>query len=309
MKPMLAGKYEPELIQRQLPVLAQPKLDGIRLLIRDGIAWTRSLKPLRSTWVQSWVGNNKRQLEGLDLEVVTGDPLAPDAYRRTSSAVMSYDNQDALNSKFYVFDRWDSADCYLDRFWDISNTELPTFCEILETVTISTMEQLLEYEAGLLAKGHEGVILRDPQGYYKFGRSTPKEGKLIKMKQFLDTEATIIATHELMHNANEQTINELGYAERSGHKDNLVPMGCLGALEAQGSFPDGSDFTVRIGTGFDEEMRLRLWRDRDRLIGRIVKFKYFPTGAKEAPRFPVFLGFRDADDMDPKPQPEQLSFF
>jgi len=309
MKPMLACKFDRTLVESQLPVLAQPKLDGIRLLIRDGIAWTRSLKPLRSTWVQSWVTRHKSQLEGLDLEVVTGDPLAPDAYRRTSSAVMSYDNQDALNSKFYIFDMWDSADIYLNRFWHISNIELPTFCEVLETVTISSMESLLEYEAGLLARGHEGVILRDPNGYYKFGRSTPKEGTLVKMKQFLDTEATVTAVHELRHNANEQTINELGYAERSGHQENLIPMDTLGAIQCVGRWPDGSEYEVRIGTGFDEETRLRLWRQRDELIGRVVKFKYFLTGAKEAPRFPVFLGFRDADDMDPKPQSQQLSLF
>lgn len=307
MLPMLAGKYDRKLIEKQLPVIAQPKLDGIRLLIRDGIAWTRSLKPLRSTWVQSWVAHHKHQLEGLDLEVVTGDPLAPDAYRRTSSAVMSYDNSDALNSKFYVFDIWNSPDPYVTRFADLQNMELPTFCVILESILIPSMTHLLEYEADLLARGHEGVILRDPDGYYKFGRSTPKEGKLIKMKQFIDAEAKIIATHELRHNANEATINELGATARSGHQENLVPMDTLGAIECVGLWPDGSMYSVRIGTGFDEETRLRLWRDRDNLIGKMVKFKYFPTGAKEAPRFPVFLGFRDPDDMDP--QPEQMSLF
>lgn len=309
MLPMLAGKYDAKLIERQLPVIAQPKLDGIRLLIRDGIAWTRSLKPLRSTWVQSWVAHHKKQLEGLDLEIVTGDPLAPDAYRRTSSAVMSYDNADALNSKFYVFDIWNSPDPYLTRLADLTDMELPTFCEILESVSISDMEGLLRYEASLLEQGHEGVILRDPDGYYKFGRSTPKEGKLIKMKQFLDTEAVIIQTHELMHNANEATINELGATSRSGHQENLIPMDTLGAIEVMGIWPDGSTYYVRIGTGFDDETRLRLWRDRDNLIGKIVKFKYFPTGVKEAPRFPVFLGLRDPADMDPEPESQQMSLF
>lgn len=309
MKPMLACKFDATIVQGQFPVYAQPKLDGIRLLIRDGIAWTRSLKPLRSTWLQSWVNSNKKELEGLDVEVVTGDPLAPDAYRRTSSAVMSYDNSDALNSKFYVFDIWNSVESYSRRFEELLSLDMPPFCNVLETELIWNMEDLLLYEAGLLERGHEGVIIRNPDGYYKFGRSTPKEGSLIKMKQFVDTEATITAVHELRHNANEQTINELGYAERSGHQDNLIPMDTLGAVQCVGRWPDGSEYEVRIGTGFDEETRLRLWRDRDQLIGRIVKFKYFPTGAKEAPRFPVFLGFRDADDMDGSTEPQQLSLF
>ena len=31
--------------------------------------------------------------------------------------------------------------------------------------------------------------------------------------------------------------------------------------------------------------------------GRLVKFKFFPLGSKEAPRFPIFLGERHPDDL------------
>lgn len=31
--------------------------------------------------------------------------------------------------------------------------------------------------------------------------------------------------------------------------------------------------------------------------GRIVKYKHFPVGAKEAPRHPVYLGLRDPPDL------------
>lgn len=309
MKPMLASKYDEQLIERQLPVIAQPKLDGIRILIRDGIAWTRSLKPLRSSWVQSWVANNKKALEGLDCEIITGPATAKDAYRRTSSAVMSYDNEDALQSKLHIFDIWDSVEGYYDRYNDLllQSAYWPDFCTLVDIEWCWSVEDIRAYEAKLLAQGHEGVILRNPNSFYKFGRGTPKEGQLIKVKQFEDTEATIIATHELMHNANEQKTNELGYSERSGHKDNLVPMGVLGAIEARGHFLDGSEYTVRIGTGFDDDDRRMLWAGRDALIGKLVKFKYFASGMKEAPRFPVFLGLRDAEDTSPKP--EQMSLF
>lgn len=309
MKPMLAGEFKEEIIQGQFPLLAQPKLDGIRLLIRDGIAWTRSLKPLRSSWVQSWVAHNKKVMEGLDGEIIVGSPLAKDAYRRTSSAVMSYNNDDSSNAKFYVFDSWDRIQPYAEFYSDLIWRQLPDFCEVLACRRVHSMEELFEYEKELLEEGHEGVILRDPEGFYKFGRSTPKERKLIKLKRFVDAEAKIVATHERMHNGNEATLNELGYTHRSGHQDNLFPMDTLGALQCVGHWPDGSEYEVRIGTGFDDETRLRLWRERDLLIGRIVKFKYFPSGAKEAPRFPVFLGFRDADDMDPPTEPDQMELF
>jgi DNA ligase-1 len=55
-----------------------------------------------------------------------------------------------------------------------------------------------------------------------------------------------------------------------------------------------------IGTGFTADQRQLLWSVGDNLIGRVVKYKSQPTGVKEKPRFPVFLGFRDAVDMDAK---------
>jgi hypothetical protein len=32
-------------------------------------------------------------------------------------------------------------------------------------------------------------------------------------------------------------------------------------------------------------------------MGKVVKYKSQPTGVKDKPRFPVFLGFRDVVDM------------
>jgi DNA ligase-1 len=43
--------------------------------------------------------------------------------------------------------------------------------------------------------------------------------------------------------------------------------------------------------------RVTLWQQRDTLIGRLVKFKHQPSGAKEAPRFPKFIGFREPWDL------------
>jgi DNA ligase-1 len=43
--------------------------------------------------------------------------------------------------------------------------------------------------------------------------------------------------------------------------------------------------------------RVTLWQDRKSLIGRVVKFSHQPSGAKEAPRFPKFIGFRESWDM------------
>jgi DNA ligase-1 len=50
-----------------------------------------------------------------------------------------------------------------------------------------------------------------------------------------------------------------------------------------------------IGSGFDDALRFTYWLSPP--IGQIVKYKYFPSGSKDKPRFPIFLGIRDEGDM------------
>ena len=57
--------------------------------------------------------------------------------------------------------------------------------------------------------GGEGLILRNPDGVYKFGRSTPKQQLSIKVKFFEQDEFEVIGFTERMHNANQAKINEL----------------------------------------------------------------------------------------------------
>ena len=297
MRVMLAGQFVPEKVQRLLPMFAQPKLDGIRMFVMEGVAYTRSLKPVRAEWLQRLIRENADSLEGLDGEIIAGDPTAPDAYRRTNSSIMSFAKPDDIT--FHVFDVWNQGGIFDDRISHLRSLALPDFCQIVETRLLHSLEEISEYERELLLAGHEGVILRNPRSYYKLGRGTPTEGELIKLKQFADMEARVVGFAEFMHNANELTTNELGYAERSSHQDGLVPMGTLGALLAEGRWPDGTPFKVRIGTGFDQATRQEIWDNQIDYLGKLVKFKFFPGGVKEAPRFPVFLGFRDADDMPP----------
>jgi len=54
VKPMLAGKCEQPSALR-FPVLATPKLDGIRCLKINGRAVSRSFKPISNTFIREWI--------------------------------------------------------------------------------------------------------------------------------------------------------------------------------------------------------------------------------------------------------------
>mgnify|MGYP003413024970 len=130
-------------------------------------------------------------------------------------------------------------------------------------------------------------MVRSSSGHYKFGRSTTKEGILLKLKRFFDAEAVITEAHELMHNANEATTNALGYTERSSHKANMLGMDVLGKFTV-----DWNGITFDVGTGFNAQQRAQYWSEPDRCVGKTITFKYQSVGPSGKPRFPVFLGFR-----------------
>ena len=98
IKPLLA--CEVPLEQVRLPVYVSTKLDGIRCVIIDGVAYSRSLKPIRNKFIQSIIGNEK--YNGFDGELVVGNIYDKDVFQKTTSGVMS--EQGEPNFVFYVFD-------------------------------------------------------------------------------------------------------------------------------------------------------------------------------------------------------------
>ena len=71
-KPLLAHTIE-DTSAVKFPCIVSPKLDGIRCIIIDGVAMSRSLKPIRNEYVQKCIGN--REYNGLDGELIVGDGL------------------------------------------------------------------------------------------------------------------------------------------------------------------------------------------------------------------------------------------
>jgi len=297
LKPMLAGKATDdqlrELFKKFGKLHASPKLDGIRCMIQDGVALSRSLKPIRNKHVQSLLG--QKEFNGLDGELIVGAPTDGDVYRNTCSKVMSENKE--FKFTFWVFDTFLYPTMpYADRM-DIVHQLCPQqtgFTNILNYEVVTNMGQLQDYETDCLSIGYEGIILRDPSALYKHGRSTAKEGGLIKVKRFSDSEARILDMEEQMKNNNEKKVNELGRGQRSSHKANKSPKGTLGALVVKDEY---SGVQFNIGTGFSDNVRNQLWEHKDDLIGQVVKYKYFDIGVKEAPRHPVYIGMRIPEDM------------
>ena len=76
------------------------------------------------------------------------------------------------------------------------------------------MTDLLAYEKEALSQGFEGIMLNDPFATYKFGRSTVKEGIILKVKRFKHEEARIVGFTEQMENLSESFEDDLGPESR-----------------------------------------------------------------------------------------------
>ena len=165
---------------------------------------------------------------------------------------------------------------------------------VLTQTMVFSRGSMLSLEESYLHMGYEGLMLRTPNGLYKNGRSTLNQGWLMKLKRFTDSDAQIIGLTERMHNANEAKLNELGNKSRSSHKANMIPTGTLGAFQVR-DIHTGVEF--EIGTGMGDALRAEVWQNGHKYLGGFLKYKSFPSGGYDKPRFPVFLGFRDVRDI------------
>lgn len=306
----------------KFPVLASPKFDGIRALVvgtTDGAAhlMSRHFKLIPNVSIQQTLA--RKELRGLDGEIVTYTDGKMDDFHTVQSKVMTSEGDPDF--VFHVFDLIDRpSDMFVNRL--AATKYLVSLLDITENLPIVYTPhtriyndfELTEYENLKVGAGFEGVMLRSPQGPYKFGRSTEDEGILLKLKRFVTEEAYVIGYLEEMQNNNPQQKDNLGKAKRSSHKANKRPKGRVGALIckpfADGPFTEGEVLELSaligdeevekyikahpsfflVGSGFTADQRWEFAKE----CPEVITFKHQPHGRKIGgkPRTPIFLGVR-----------------
>jgi DNA ligase-1 len=287
MKPMLAPAIV-DVNKLQFPLIASPKIDGIRCLIVNTQPMSRSMKPIPNVYIRQTL--SMPGFDGTDGELI----IPQYNFNQIQSEVMSFEGKP--NFEYHVFDLHNQSSVFTERHKALCNLvkriDLP-YIKIVPQIVINNLEELLAYEKECLEAKYEGVMLRHPDSPYKYGRSTLNQAYLLKLKRFHDAEATIVGFTERMSNQNESFTNALGHTERSSAKEGLVPDNTLGSLQVETE--NGVDFDV--GSGFTQSERDDLWNKKETLVGQLIKFKYQEIIEETGrPRFPVFLGFRHIED-------------
>jgi DNA ligase-1 len=237
-----------------------------------------------------------------------GELMSDGKFGNVQSAIMSY--QGTPDFTYHVFDHipmWEDPRHhrmilteYYDRMEMLKKVMRALILPVgLNVIMVNTFmayneDELLDFEQDCVMVGYEGICFRSPASPYKFGRSTWNEGWLVKMKRFEDDEATIVGTVELEHNDNDPEKDNLGYTVRTSHQSGMVAGNKLGAFTVVSKNWKES---FKVGSGLCQTDREELWKVRESLIGKTIKFKYQPHGTKDRPRTPIFLSFRNSSDM------------
>jgi len=150
-----------------------------------------------------------------------------------------------------------NAELFEARQATLKALQLPAWCEVLTHTRCASEDHLDRYEAAILDKGGEGVMLRKPQSLCQHKRSSD----LLKLKRSQSAEAVVID-------------HAKGHGKHAGRCGAIV-------AEYQGKL-------FKLGTGLSDEQR-----DNPPKAGELVTFSFFELTRGGTPRFPVFVATRN----------------
>lgn len=310
MKPLLARDWD----QKKLvfPVGVQPKIDGVRGLTTEGGLTGRSLKKHKNVYTTNFY--SRPEYAWLDGELAAELETHPELCRITSSALSTIEGEPY--TLFHVFDclhKHVITAPYKDRYEYLAdhlnsqhNRGLCQNAKLVPMHIARSLDELLVWEDRWLAAGYEGLIIRNLNALHKEGRSSSLKCELWRIKRFIEEEALVVGLEEGEDNNNEAQTNELGRTFRTSHMDNKVPNGTVGNLQCKmlkdviynGTLILSKDQIVTVSPGvLTLAERKYYWDNQDKIVDHVIKFKFFPKGIKDKPRFPTYQSHRSSEDQ------------
>jgi len=293
-KPMLAPNEQIDIKTLKYPLLVSYKLDGIRCIFRNGEMTSRALKQFPNVQLRNRFEHFTKLSKDKDI-ILDGELLAKSiTFNELSGLTRQLDKELPDDLFFYCFDvikNENFCQPFNERVSPLTYDyikNIPYF-KIVKQELILNPEEVNKYYEEALDWGCDGLILRDPNGKYKFGRGTVKEGLIYKMKPFQTFDAKIIEVIQAteVREGAEKKINELGRSVTSKKLADRVLIEKASAFVVKYK---GLDLKVTIA--MTDEEKEEVWKNRCQYIGVMIEYKGMLVGSKDLPRHPVFLRFR-----------------
>jgi ATP-dependent DNA ligase len=261
-RPMLANKWKEKKRSVQYPAFVQPKLDGVRMLMGNGICWSRLGKPFIPEVVEHLMFDTAGYI--LDGELIYEGASFQDTIR----AVKKF-RGDSANLTYHVFDIVDTERTFSDRFYLLKSLleygSPPSGVKCVSTKPVYDEDELLEAHKAYIKSGYEGTIIRNKYSLYQIGQ---RSSDLLKHKDFDDAEFQITDV-----------------VEGSGKDKGAAIFVC--------KTDSGDTFKVRPKGSM--KSRQDIWDDAFPYIGKMLTVRYQGTSEDGIPRFPVGLSIRDTE--------------
>jgi ATP-dependent DNA ligase len=269
-KPMLACDFNDYKDRIAYPVYVQPKLDGIRCIVRKDGMWSRNGKRIISA---PHIYENIKHLFKINPDLVLDGELYIHSSKNDFNTICSLvkktkpTEQDLKQSaqliEYWIYDvpslkgRYDVRKINLYQYYHISKVK------IITTLLANNEDEVKKYYGQFVNDGFEGIMVRINEGNYENKRSK----NLLKYKTFFDNEYTILEVHE-----------------GKGRLQNKVGQMLFKTEE-------GKEFYSTVnGT---EEYLTELWNQKTNLIGQQATIKYFELTEDGVPRFPKVIAIRN----------------
>ncbi len=292
LKAPSAPLTEAQIATLQWPYYASYKKDGIRCLIHPTLGpVSQKMLPIPNHFIRETLAD----LCSNNFPCLDGELLVPGmTFNENQSVIMSRMHPRQKEFRFLVFDSFKNPENRYHHRLSFAHMKVESIAsphvEWLSHEKIWQLADLLRYEELAIEAGEEGVMLNAPEGYYKEGRSTYREGLLLKVVRHVRDEATVIGFEEGLENCNAATVDGNGLTKRSKHQANMRPNGRLGAFICKWR---GHELRIGSGECLTHSLREHIWNHKSRYLNCILTFKFKPFGMKDVPRQPIFCGFRN----------------
>jgi DNA ligase 1 len=276
----LAEPYDPDKHELTGWWFVEPKLDGNRVVLIDGVGYSRNGKTYDT------IGHIAKELASLSTAYVfDGELMGSKDFDENSGAARRKGEGDNLDLIFNVFDvvrkdewaagktrttaeRKDDLDVLKDALAIIGKAgKYKPHVKVVEWYTVEnpTQQDLRRYCDQYIAQGYEGAMMKRAAAPYVFKRSD----NILKVKRFLDADGVVVDLAE----------------GKNSFK------GMLGAawIEVDG-------VRSKVGSGFDVEQRERFWKNPGLIKGHMIEVQYQNKTPDGKLRFPVFIRLRPDKD-------------
>jgi len=269
-QPMLAhewGKRESKVLY---PLYAQPKLDGIRCIVKYDGMFTRKGKPIISA---PHIYQSLKHLFEADPTLILDGELYADKHIIDFNTIISLTRKSkptktdlatsAQYIQYHVYDCPSHDGKFGKRYVYLNTLGLPNTCVLVETHLVKSKTELNDLYTKWLELNYEGQMVRVDEHY-----ENKRSYYLLKRKEFFDAEYTIT-----------------GVIEGSGNMKNKV--GTLSFVTEEGK-------SFEAAVNGDWEYLEKLYKRND-LIGKVATVKFTEKTPDNKPRFGKVICIRDID--------------